>query len=318
MIKSLQIAESFSPDPYENLAIETCLLETLPPETCILYLWQNQNTVVIGRNQNAWAECRLGALERDGGKLARRSSGGGAVYHDLGNLNFTFLASEGDYDLSRQISVIQAACAVNGIETVLSGRNDLLANGFKFSGNAFYHSRGKAYQHGTLMVDVDKDRLTAYLTPPKAKLEAKGIQSVRSRVVNLRELCPGLTCDQLRQDMKDAFSKVYGLPATPVSVSREAVEPLQKQYGSWEYLFGQRLPATVTCQGHFPWGHIQIELAAQAGIIQSCRVYTDAMDWALSQKAESALTGCRLCREDLERALDGFPDICALLKEQIL
>ena len=200
MIETLRVCESEGLDPYRNLAIEQHLLETVLGGCCLLYLWQNERTVVIGRNQNAWAECRTTALFEEGGRLARRLSGGGAVYHDLGNLNFTFLLCEEDYDLTRQLSVIRRACSLCGIETEISGRNDLLASGRKFSGNAFCHHEGRAYHHGTLLIDVDADAMGRYLSPSKAKLEAKGVESVRSRVVNLRELNPALTVDMLKAD----------------------------------------------------------------------------------------------------------------------
>ena len=159
MIDRLQVYESEGFDPYRNLAIEQHLLETVLGGCCLLYLWRNERTVVIGRNQNAWAECRTTLLSEEGGRLARRLSGGGAVYHDLGNLNFTFLMRTEDYDLDRQLNVIQTACRLGGIETERSGRNDLLADGRKFSGNAFYRHEGRSYHHGTLLVDTDMNRM---------------------------------------------------------------------------------------------------------------------------------------------------------------
>lgn len=326
MITKLMVYEGHGFDPHENLALEKYLLDSVEPDCCILYLWQNQNTVVIGRNQNAWVECRLAALEEAGGKLARRLSGGGAVFHDVGNLNFTFLVPEEDYDVDKQLSVIQKACGHSGIRVEKSGRNDLLANGFKFSGNAFYHAQGKAYHHGTIMVDVDMSKLSAYLSPPKAKLEAKGISSVRSRVVNLKELDPELTCDKMRELMKKAFSEVYGLSAEPFLLTEEGkaeIEALRREYSSFEYLCGTPLPATFTCERKFPWGYIQVQMQVESGAVKVCKVYTDAMEWELSRIVEDALTGCRFHYEELEEALaqhsgEIFRDICALLREQIL
>ena len=208
MIQQLKLYEGQSFDPHYNLAVEEYLLQTVEPDCCILYLWQNQNTVVIGRNQNAWKECRTTLLEEEGGHLARRLSGGGAVFHDLGNLNFTFLVPTDCYDLEKQLSVIQLACRSFGIESERSGRNDILAGGRKFSGNAFYRSGDRSYHHGTLLVDVDMARMSRYLNPSKAKLEAKGVDSVRSRVVNLKELASEMTTDRLKEEMANAFQQV--------------------------------------------------------------------------------------------------------------
>ena len=182
MISSLYIYKSSGLDPFGNLAREQVMLEHGPKDGVILYLWQNENTVVIGRNQNAFKECRVSLLEEEGGKLARRLSGGGAVFHDHGNLNFTFLLPQEDFDVRRQLEVICRACKAFGIPAEISGRNDLTAQGQKFSGNAFYKNGTRAYHHGTLLMNADMSKLGRYLSPPVAKLKAKGVDSVRSRV----------------------------------------------------------------------------------------------------------------------------------------
>lgn len=323
MIKNIYIYRAPGVDPYHNIATEKYLLEKGQPDSCILYLWQNAHTVVIGRNQNAWAECRTAQLEQEGGHLARRLSGGGAVYHDLGNLNFTFLMDEADYDVDKQLSVIQAACAVLGIQAVKSGRNDLLAEGCKFSGNAFYHRQGRAYHHGTLLVDADMEKLGRYLTPPKAKLETKGVASVRSRVTNLKCLCPTLTCDILANALTEAFGKVYGLTPQILTLEDNAQAQIQEdaqKLSTWEWLYGKQLPFTFSCEEKFVWGHIRLQLQIESGTILHAEVYSDAMDWLLPEKIATALTGCRFTPTALKEALSGNPvcaDIVSLLIKNI-
>lgn len=323
-MNQIGICCSNSFDPYYNLSLEKYLLETVAPDQCILYLWQNQNTVVIGKNQNAWAECRVSNLEADGGHLARRMSGGGAVFHDLGNLNFTFLVPEKLYDLDRQLEVIRRACLRCGIEAEKSGRNDLLAQGRKFSGNAFYHAGGKAYHHGTLLIDVDTEKLQKYLSPPKAKLQSKGVSSVRSRVINLKELCPGLTCEVMKGHLKAAFCEVYGHPpAELLPPAPETLKPIMDKISSWDYLFGPALPFCFQCQEYFPWGHIELQLEAKNGMVTDARVFSDAMDFSLPEMLRTALVGCRFRLEDLQQAISAAhlqeeirSDLCQFLAHQ--
>ena len=328
MIKEIQLFRTDCTNPYRNLAVEQTLLETVPEDTCILYLWQNRRTVVIGRNQNAWKECRTTALEADGGFLARRLSGGGAVFHDLGNLNFTFLVNKADYDLPRQLSVIVEACRCLGIPAACSGRNDVLAGGRKFSGNAFYAHQGKSYHHGTLLVDVDMSAMDRYLSPSRAKMEAKGVSSVRSRVVNLTELKPGLTVNEMASQMEDAFQLVYGLPAQRLketSLDQQRIGELTRRNGSWEWLYGRELACTLNCGGRFGWGGIELCLTVEGGVITQASVYTDAMDWTLGPAVEKALTGCRFRLEDMEQGVRSTfleesvqKDLCRLLAGQDL
>ena len=212
MIEQLTYIETDNTHPYKNLAVEEYLLLHCREKECILYLWQNQNTVVAGRNQNVWKECLVSRLEQDNGHIVRRLSGGGAVYHDLGNLNFTFLVRKENYDVSKQLDVILKAVQKLGIAAEKSGRNDILADGRKFSGNAFYEKGNYCYHHGTLMVNVNMEDLSKYLTVSKEKLKSKGVDSVRSRVVNLSEYVPELSIDLLKEKLREAFGEVYGLP----------------------------------------------------------------------------------------------------------
>ncbi len=323
MINKLFYYISNDLNPYNNLAVEKYLLDTVANDTVILYLWQNKNTVVIGKNQNAWTECRTALLEAEGGHLARRLSGGGAVFHDLGNLNFTFICSTSNYDLSRQLEVIRTACRQAGIETEISGRNDILANGRKFSGNAFYNSKGKSYHHGTLLISADKERMSRYLTPSKAKLETKGVKSVKSRVVNLSELSSGLSCEQMSKFMLGAFEDVYGhKPKQLLIKDSETIATLAEQYGSREYLYGSSIPCSFSCEKRFDWGNIEILLQVKNGFIQAAKVHSDSMDWQVAEIIETALSGkffeLKTLKDNICKVLlpPVSEDICSLLEEQ--
>lgn len=320
MIRFLYIYESPFVDPHLNLAIEEHLLKITDEQTCILYLWQNQNTVVIGRNQNAWAECRTELLHTEGGKLARRLSGGGAVFHDIGNLNFTFLMAEENYDLKRQLNVLRTACAACGIHTDFTGRNDLTVNGSKFSGNAFYHSNGKAYHHGTILIDANMDKLARYLSPSKAKLEAKGVASVRSRVTNLNVYSPELTCSTMKEKMRQAFSSEYGLPYKVLTLSPETdaqIQASKQKYGSHAWLYGTPLPFSFSCEDRFEWGSIQLNLQINKGVIVDTIVYTDAMQWDLPDTLKKCLNNCAFHTDEIKKALLACSELSGTVCEDI-
>ena len=231
----LTYIESGQFHPYKNLAVEEYLLLHCEPQECILYLWQNQNTVVIGRNQNAWKECKVDSLEENGGHLARRLSGGGAVYHDLGNLNFTFLVSKENYSIDRQLEVIVKAVQKLGAKAEKSGRNDILIDGKKFSGNAFYEQEQHCYHHGTLMMNVNKEMLSKYLTVSKEKLQSKEM-CIRDRTgaegASRNSQAKGTGLDNtLENNGRDCTEEVTYLPYTrrPVSnLSGERTEADKK------------------------------------------------------------------------------------------
>ena len=294
-------------NPWHNLAVEALLFEGLKPGERVFYLWQNRNTVVIGRHQNAWKECRVKLLEDEGGFLARRSTGGGAVFHDLGNLNFTFVMPRAEYDVRRQLGVIQKAVGEYGIETEFTGRNDLVASavGAKFSGNAFRFSDSVGMHHGTVLVNVDMDRLGRYLAPGKDKLKAKGIESVRSRVCNLSALCPEIAIPGLTEALKRAFAAEYGA-AREIGVDAldaDRLAQLEAMYASWDFRMGKALPFDATLERRFDWGGVTLELSLRHGVIETARVYSDAMDEAMIGRVAPALEGVRYENAALAQAL---------------
>ena len=326
MIARLSTCRAGGTDVYENLALERLLTETVGRGECVLYLWRNQHTVVIGRNQNAWQECRTTQLEQDGGHLARRLSGGGAVYHDLGNLNFTFCLRTEDFDLPRQQSVLLRAVRSLGVPAELSGRNDLIAEGRKFSGNSFYSHAGRSFHNGTLLLSADLETLGKYLTPPRAKLTRKGVASVRSRVCNLSEFCPDLTVERVEYVLIAALEKEYSLTAKavdPASLDGEKLRQYRDEFASWEWNYGRMRPFTFSCEGSFAWGGVTLQLAVNDGLIEHADVYTDALDVELPSRIVPYLRGCRFTVEALCRRIGGLPlepavrnDLCGLLSTQ--
>ncbi len=322
MINKVQYYISTDFNPYKNLSTEKYLFDTVGDDSVILYLWQNKNTVVIGKNQNPWAECRCKQLEEDGGKLARRLSGGGAVFHDTGNLNFTFISKTQNYDLERQMKVIGYACGLAGIKAELSGRNDLLADGKKFSGNAFYNSKGKSYHHGTLLIDANILSMQKYLTPPKAKLEAKGVKSVGARVVNLSSLSPGLTCEKMKAYMLEAFFEIYGKAPQKIEIKDTSIiDSIKKEYESWDYIYGNTIPFSASAQKEFSWGHAELLLKISDGKITDAQLFTDSMDFTLPKIVCNALKNCQFTEEKILSALtvvlpsDILKDILELIKQ---
>ncbi len=303
------ISDQFN--PYYNLSLEEYLLENVDDETCILYLWQNQNTVVIGRNQNGWKECNLKELEKNGGHLARRLSGGGAVFHDLGNLNFTFLINQKDYDVDRQLEVILQAVNNLGIKAEKSGRNDITVEGKKISGNAFYAKGSRAYHHGTILIDVNMDCLSGYLNVSQDKLQSKGVESVRSRVTNLKEYCAEVSVELVKEKLIEAFGTVYGCKPEKLSnnvIDKNKIDEIYHKYSSWDWIYGRKIEFEFQIAKRFPWGHIDIQLKVDNGKVVESAVYSDAMDSEFISQLPEMFNNCRFSSEALTESLKRLKD----------
>lgn len=299
-------------NPYDNLAAEEMLTFACPDDEVILFLWQNAHTVVIGKNQNPWRECNVEKIKEDGIYLARRMSGGGAVYHDMGNLNFTFIARDGIYDIGRQTDVILLACRLMGLNAEKTGRNDLTIEGKKFSGHAYYSSKGCNYHHGTIMMNVSADDMPKYLRVSEAKLKSKGVSSVRSRVTNLmqefsdeqlRKICgpAGKTSEKTRtrkavRAMQDALIRAaereYSCEASYEELP-EIPADLRAKYASEEWRLGTRIPFTKVIEHRFEWGGVEIQLDMNGEYINDCRLYSDSLETELFAQIEELLPGCR-------------------------
>lgn len=282
-------------DPYHNLAVEKHLMDTLPEDTAILYLWQNQHTIVIGRNQNPWAECRVEAFLQSGGRIARRLSGGGAVYHDLGNLNFTFILPKAEFDIPKQLKTVAMAVSAFGIYAELSGRNDLQTEGRKFSGNAFYKAGSSAYHHGTILVDCNMDAMTHYLTVDEQKLRHRGVRSIPARVVNLKSIQEEINIRDMEQALYYAFAQVYKHPPAMLDeymLDGPTLERLTVEFQDNDWIYPAALPYSFSVAERFPWGGVTVKLLTDGGIIRQAKIFTDAMEASLFIRIEQALTGC--------------------------
>lgn len=294
----LQFIVSNQTEPYWNISVENYLVEHA--DAVVLYLWRNRRTVVIGQNQNPFSECNVEALEADGGYLMRRKTGGGAVYHDDGNLNFSFVVPKALYDQMRQFSVIQRAVESFGLHTELSGRNDILAEGRKFSGNAFSKGRVNDLHHGTLLIKGDMSDLARYLKPKPAKLQKHGVQSVRSRVVNLAELNPEITPESISFRLKEAFFSEYSEYSECSEYSDYSeiikiseVKRLHDHFASPEWKYGRWRTFTAQRTGQFDWGGVELALTVDEarGVITDVQIASDALDLAALDETRLLLTG---------------------------
>ena len=294
-------------NPYRNLAIEEYLRQTVADNELIFFLWQNKNTVVVGRNQNARSECNLALLEAEGGRLARRLSGGGAVFHDLGNLNFTFVAHDANYSVTRQLAVIIRAFNALGINAEQTGRNDIITEGRKCVGNAFLSKDGTNCHHGSILYDVKMADLSRYLTVNKQKLQAKGVQSVRSRVINLKEINPNLTLNELQNSLNSAFREEYALPCANYTFSAEAEEKitaLAEFFASDDYRFGKDIAFGYELSHRFAWGEIQIQIQVGPRTVKQAQIFSDAMEPDLIASLSELLIGCKIDNDAFASAIE--------------
>lgn len=303
MLKHFYFHMTDSVCPWHNLALEEHILLNLPPETCVLYLYQNENTVVIGKNQNAWKECRHALLESEGGKLARRISGGGAVFHDMGNLNFSFIVDKNEYDLERQLSVILEAVKSLGVEAAFSGRNDILSEGAKFSGNAFCYKKTSAFHHGTILIDADMTRLARYLSVSEDKIVSKGVESVRARVCNLKERNPKITVEEMVAALCESFAKIYGAFEPLEIKDKKAISAIEARNASWEWKLGCSPSFDIETGVRFAWGHVDFYFSLKDGKVTDAHVYSDALDADFIDTLPCVLIGSPFHSKELAQRL---------------
>ena len=298
-MQKLKVFLSDSFHPHLNLATEEWIFHNLDPSQQVLFLWRNDNTVVIGRNQNPWSECNLIQMKNENVHLARRTSGGGAVYHDLGNTNFTFLSPKESYKRENNVQIIFDALSKFGIQGEASGRNDLLLafpdGPRKFSGSAYREKKDRAFHHGTLLINANLTRLSNFLTPNPKKLQAKGKESVRSRVANLCELNSTVNHEVVCQEIVSSFEKFYGSSAEIEHLNLESLKKnpeLNAQYetlSSWDWLYGSTLEFTHKMDDYLELGFFDVHFLVNDCIIQDLQIFTDCLYPQLTEELRGLL-----------------------------
>ena len=295
-------------DPYYNMAFDEYCLESLAIDEPVFYLWQNQPAVIVGLNQEVNTEVNLDYLRQNNIVLARRVSGGGAVYHDWGNLNYTIVGRSEDLerDYPEYAGLMMQALRKLGVQAELSGRNDILVEGKKVSGFAKRVSKNRLMVHGTLMYDVNLDVLTQSLNPPATKLQTKGIASVRSRVTNLREHLPEIKDIQdFKNRLEKALSNDYADEEYKLLVSEiEDIRTLaNEKFGRWDWIYGRSPRATLTHSARLSCGNIEIHLTLNENRIASCRFGGDFIGNLPTSDIEMRLIGVSYDVLSIEKCL---------------
>lgn len=274
--------EGQSTDPALNLAIEELLVRERTDLHPVFMLWQNDNAIVIGRNQNALQEIDRNEVQRRGVRVVRRITGGGAVYHDLGNLNFSFILQDPNhrgFDFARFLTPVTRTLARFHVCAQASGRNDIVVDGAKFSGNAQYRDRDTLLHHGTLLFDSDMSVLARVLRPDPAKLQKRGVSSVRSRVANLRSYLPDdVTLEQFKQALVQEVGREYGLikPKTlDADFLRKAEALAQSRYRNPAWTWREDRTFNHIRKARYPWGTLQARLQVEQNKITDIELSGD-------------------------------------------
>lgn len=297
-------------DPMMNLAIEEYVLRNLDVNESYLLFYINEPSIIIGKNQNTAEEINTEYVEEKGIKVVRRLSGGGAVYHDLGNLNFSFITKddgESFHNFQKFTEPVVKALKKLGINAELSGRNDILAEGKKISGNAMFSTRGRMFSHGTLMFDVNVDDVVASLKVKKDKIESKGIKSVRSRVTNIADFLENpITIEEFKSlILKYIFEDSEEVPEYILTEEdwNKIHEISKERYQSWDWNYGKSPKFNLQNSHRFPVGSIDIRLEVNKGRIESCKIYGDFFGVGEVAEIEELLNGVRYEKEAIADAL---------------
>lgn len=297
--------DSNNTDPYFNLAFEEFVFEKLDKKKSYCMLWQNYNTIVVGKHQNTIEEINKEYVDQHGIKVVRRLSGGGAVYHDEGNMNFTFIVDEensDDFDFEIFTRPIVKALEVMGVKAEFSSRNDLTIDGKKFSGNSQYMKHGRVLHHGTLMFNSNINRVTDALKVKPDKIVSKGIQSVRSRVTNILDYLPKpITMDEFKKTLiKYMFETSNFEKYELTSEDVKAIEKIRdSKYKTYEWNYGKSPKYNIKKDRKFDFGLVSVLMDVSEGVINNISIFGDFFGNGEMQILEKLLIGKKIVFNDV-------------------
>lgn len=301
-----------------NIALETYLVENRLVDEPILLFYINDPSIIVGRNQNTIEEVNQAYVEEKGIRVVRRMSGGGAVYHDRGNFSFCFIKDDDgsfrDFASFTQ-PVIEALHKMGAKGAELKGRNDLLIEDKKFSGNAMYAKNGRMTAHGTILFDADLDEVTKALKPRKEKFESKGIKSVRSRVTNIKPYVSPEYQKLTTEEFRDLLLlEIFGVESRDqvkefklTEADWAKVRKIQaERFGNWEWNYGQSPAFAIQMSQKFPFGFVDFRFNVEQGVIKEVKVYGDFFGLGDISDVEDALVGVRFEREAVNQVFENL------------
>ncbi|SFE21109.1 lipoate--protein ligase [Fictibacillus sp. FJAT-27399] len=298
-------------DPRVNLAIEEYALKNLDINETYLLFYINEPSIIIGKNQNTVEEINADYVREHGIHVVRRLSGGGAVYHDTGNLNFSFITKDDGnsfHDFKKFTDPVVKALNKLGLNAELSGRNDILVDGKKISGNAMFTTRGRMFSHGTLMFDSEIENVVSALNVKLDKIQSKGIKSIRSRVTNIKEhMNEEMTMEEFKQILLSyLFEEFEEIPRYELTVKDwEQINKLsEERYRNWDWNYGNSPKSNVELSNRFAGGSVDVKLQIEKGIMRECKIYGDFFGVGDVRDIEERLIGTRYDRRDIEKALE--------------
>jgi lipoate-protein ligase A len=297
-------------DPRINLAIEEYALKNLDINETYLLFYINEPSIIIGKNQNTIEEINSEFVEANGIHVVRRLSGGGAVYHDLGNLNYSFITKddgESFHNFKKFTEPVISALGELGVNAELSGRNDIVVKGRKISGNAQFSTKGRMFSHGTLMLDSEIENVVSALKVKKDKIESKGIKSIRSRVANISEFLPEkIAIEDFRSLLlRSIFGGTENVEEYVLTDSdwKKIHQLSAERYQKWEWNYGKSPKFNLQRSYRFSVGQIDIRLEVNKGVIEDCKIYGDFFGIGDVSDIERILIGVRYERHEIEHAL---------------